>query len=670
MRIRLTKFSEEQGQDPHDISLLNTLQTSIISTTMIDNHAIADIPTIHMPALSKQAADQQSFTQFDTLIDTALYCAPVGAFLAWSLSLQDINMRQMNDLGLVSVFPPLLIGTIVFITACFCMLLYRKRIRISALCLYFAVLILMLYGVNTLVEEMPRFASVYKHAGYTEYIMRTGKVDPTLTAYFSWPGFFSLSAFITKTAGYPDILNFATWAPIFYNIFYFGPLYMLFTSFTKDKRTVYLAIWLFYLTNWVGQDYYSPQGLCFFLYLTMIAILLKWFKTSPHVVAKPSIHRSPKFPFLTNLYRWLTAPDPLTEPLLPRQRYALIICVIVIFAFVVFSHQLTPFFTILSVFALVLLRRCSLWWLPLLMTVMTVLWIVFMSQSFLAGHASDVFSGFQLSTSLSANVTNRVAGDPQHLFITRMRLVMSLFVWGCAALGGFLRWRRGYQDATIILLALTPFFLFMIQPYGGEMLLRAYLFSQPSMVFLMATLLLDLPLLKKDSWRVAANICLCLLLLAGFCLTRYGNENMDYMTNDEVAGVRHLYSIAPAHSLLLGAWDGAPWQQQDIEKYVTATLPQPGLLPQDGAVDFSHAIATGDTNSIIKYIQFRCPKEGNVYMLFTRSQKVMFTSMAGFPPSDFDRLENNVATSGHFILVYSNPDARIYQFLPPEGGAR
>src|SRR5436305_3577254 len=511
MRVRLTKFSAEQEQDLHDISLINTANTSIIGTAMIDKHAIADIPTIHMPILSKTAVDQESLTQLDTLIDTALYLAPFGAFLAWCLSLQAINIRQMNDLGLVSVFPPLLLGTIVFITACFCILLYRKRIRISALCVYFALLIIMLYGVNTLIEEMPRFASVYKHAGYTEYIMRTGTVDPTLTAYFSWPGFFSLSAFITKIAGYLDILNFATWAPIFYNIFYFGPLYMLFTSFTNNKRIVYLAIWLFYLTNWVGQDYYSPQGLCFFLYLTMIAILLKWFKTSPHAGPNSSVRCSPKLPFLTGLYRWLTAPDPLTEPLQLRQRYTLIVCVIVIFAFVVFSHQLTPFFTILSVFALVLCRRCSLWWLPLLMTVMTVLWIVFMSQSFLAGHASDVFSGFQLSTSLSENVTSRVAGDAQHLFITRMRLVMSLFVWGCACVGGFLRWRRGYQDATIILLALTPFLLFVIQPYGGEMLLRAYLFSQPSMVFLIATLLHDVPLLKKNSWRVAANICLCLL---------------------------------------------------------------------------------------------------------------------------------------------------------------
>src|SRR5215813_693656 len=162
---------------------------------------------------------------------------------------------------------------------------------------------------------MPRFSIVYRHAGYTEYIMRTGGVDPALDAYFSWPGFFSLNALITKLAGYPDVLNYAMWAPVFYNVFYFGPLYMLFTSFTNNKRIVYLAIWFFYLTNWIGQDYFSPQGLNFFLYLVIIAILVKWFKVPPERERRPLGPRWRKIPFLARIYPWLTAPDPLTESL-------------------------------------------------------------------------------------------------------------------------------------------------------------------------------------------------------------------------------------------------------------------------------------------------------------------------------------------------------------------
>src|SRR6266487_849605 len=106
-------------------------------------------------------------------------------------------------------------------------------------------------------------------------IMRTGSVDPGLDAYFNWPGFFVLSAFVTQIIGYHDILPLAAWAPVFFNLIYLGPLYMIYTSATTDKRLVWLGPWFFYLTNWIGQDYFSPQGFNFFLYLVIIATLLK-----------------------------------------------------------------------------------------------------------------------------------------------------------------------------------------------------------------------------------------------------------------------------------------------------------------------------------------------------------------------------------------------------------
>src|SRR5947207_7159285 len=118
-----------------------------------------------------------------------------------------------------------------------------------------------------------------------------------------------------------------------------------------------------------------------------------------------------------------------------------------------------------------------------------------MTQTFLAGHLSDVFGEFQLFSSLSQNVTSRVVGNPQHTFITHIRIYMSLLVWGFAFISAFIRWLRGYRDATIVLLALTPLPFFIIQPYGGEMLLRSYLFALPPMVFFMAAFFYDVPLL-------------------------------------------------------------------------------------------------------------------------------------------------------------------------------
>ena len=37
-------------------------------------------------------------------------------------------------------------------------------------------------------------------------------------------------------------------------------------------------LWIFALSGWVGQDYFSPQGFTYLLYLAFVAILLVWFR--------------------------------------------------------------------------------------------------------------------------------------------------------------------------------------------------------------------------------------------------------------------------------------------------------------------------------------------------------------------------------------------------------
>src|SRR5712691_4820180 len=105
----------------------------------------------------------------------------LGSFLLWLISLDAVNIRQMNDLGLVSVFPPLTGMALATLMISFCLALRRSHapddhhkgwsLRVL---LHLVLLIFMLYGVTALLEEAPRFSVVYRHAGYTEYIMRTG----------------------------------------------------------------------------------------------------------------------------------------------------------------------------------------------------------------------------------------------------------------------------------------------------------------------------------------------------------------------------------------------------------------------------------------------------------------------------------------------------------------
>jgi hypothetical protein len=600
-------------------------------------------------------------------MDIVCVLLPLSAFFLWSISLQHEDIRSMNDLGMVSTFPPSFIISLVILTVSFCLTLRRPRIGTPMLLLHLVLLIFFLYGIENIVEEATRFATVYPFAGYTEYIMRTGSVNTSLDTYFNWPGFFVLNALMTRLTGYHDIFSYAGWAPVFYNLIYAGPLYMIFTSASTDKRLAWLGLWFFYITNWVGQDYFSPQGLNFFLYLVIIAMLLKWFKAQPKVqrrTGRLSWQWLGRFSLLVQgPYEWLTATDMLRTHSEPRKRAVLLVILLVIFAFVVSSHPLTPFLVIVSVMALVFFRRCTPRWLPIVMAVMTALWIIFMAQTFIAGHTSLVFGDFgHVGSNISATVTQRVAqGDPEHKFIAEMRIIMTGFIWLLALLGGVRRMRKGHRDITYVLVAVAAFPLIVAQPYGGEMFLRIYLFTLPLMAFFAASLFYTTHrffIRGTSPWMIAAIICTNLVLLGGFLFTRYGNEQMDYMTYQEVAGVHYLYSIAPPNSLFIEGWYDTPWQFQDYEKYNCIAITD--VLPD--------VVGSIKINAIVRSIESQKPS--SAYFIFTRGQKAQAYSFYGLPPGTLDRLENALLKSGKFKMIYSNPDAQIIMFVnETKGGA-
>ena len=576
-------------------------------------------------------------------MDIVCIVLPLCALILWSISLKSVDVQQMNDLGLVSVLPVSIIVALIIMMVSFCLALHRSQIRTPILLLHLVLLVFMLYGITVFVEEVPNFGVVYRHTGYVEYIMRTGTVAPTLDTYFNWPSFFILSAFVTKVAGYQSDLSFIVWASVFFNLIFLVPIYVIFTSATTDKRLIWLGLWFFALTNWIEQDSFLPQSLNFFLYLVIIAILLKWFKATPKVRIfrrKLIASRLGRFSRLsTRLYEWYTVPDTLHTKSSSRQRVALIIILIAIFALSVSSHPLTPFFVLVSVAVLMIFRRCTPLWLAILMAIMNAAWIFFMARAFLAGHTSMVTGDFfHLGSAITSNVTSRAAqGSVEHTFVARIRIVMTLVIWGLAFLGGVRRWRAGYHDLTYILLIIPLFPILVIQQYGGEMLLRIYLFTLPPMVFFAAaffytpstgrassgkfswaTAAIGRASSSKFSWATVAIAGVSIMLLCGFLFTRYGNERADYKTQAELTGVHYLYSKAPPRSLLLEAWDGTPWMFQDYEKYDTDTL----------STLLSSSKQVSEVGNVIQFIKTQ--QNPSTYLIITRSQKAT-ADQAGMP---------------------------------------
>jgi hypothetical protein len=583
---------------------------------------------------------------------------PISAFLVWAYTLGFINVMHMTDLGLVSVMPYTTIVALLLMMISFCINLQRPQLRVSLLILHIVLLVVMLYGLTYLVEGLPDISTVYRHAGYTEYIMRNGSVNPDLDTYFDWPVFFILGAFVTKIAGFQSALQFAGWAPIFFNLLFLLPIALIYSTFTTNKRLIWLGLWIFALTNWIEQDAYLPQAMNFFLYLVMIAILLKWFKIPRDAnrveanVSRPPMKRGMRGWMIGPLRNWLAAPEEMYEQSSPAKQVALLVIMLAIFAFDVSSHPLTPFFVIASVTALVIFRRCKPFWLPIVMIIMNTAWILTMARPFLVGHSAMVTGSlFHLFGTISVNVTGPASeGSPEHIFIIHMRLLMTLLVWALAGAGILLRLRQGHRDTTFLLLALVPFSLLIAQSYGGEMLLRIYLFTLPYMAFFAASIFFTRLAFNPSKWMTLALIAICVLLISGFLFTRYGNEREDFMTPNEVNGVHYLYKIAPTNSLLIEAWDGAPWYFQDYEKYTYVSL----------AGDVPNAVPAMNTGAIINLIH-SIPSP-QAYLLFTRSEQATAELSSGLPHGILIQFEQKLLASGQFKLIYNQPGVQILQY--------
>jgi hypothetical protein len=581
----------------------------------------------------------------------------LAAVALWAVGVGRVDLRGVNDLGLASVLPPAVLAAPVMATAGFVWTLSQRPPRRSMLLLHVVALVVMLYGMNAMVEPVPGPNVVWRHAGIADHIARTGAIDPKIDAYFNWPGFFTLTAFLSGAAGLGSIMSMAAWAPVFFNLLYLGPLILLLRRATSDWRLVWLAVWLFYVTNWIHQDYLAPQALSYFLYLLILGILVGWFGTvqlDVRLAPARVLLRRPRSPARSRAVQFL-----LLNALRPRegrfQRAGLMVIVIVLFAAAVPSHQLTPFAILAGVTALVVFGRCSARGLPWLMAVMLVAWITFMSAGYLAGNLSELSGNVgQVDTIAAANVADRLRGSAGHQLVVQIRLAVTALLWGLAVLGWLRRRRHGQDDMTVTLLAVAPFAFLVLQPYGGELLLRVYFFALPFIAFLAAGLFLPVKE-AATSWRAAGAIGLAVVvLLGGFLFARYGNERIEHFTSEELAAVRHLYEVAPRGSLLLAATPDLPWKFQDYVGYEYRTV---------GSLKSSRGGGNGELAEPVLGIMREHRRQG-AYFIITRSNQADAEARGILPPGSLDRLEQALRRAPGVQLIYANQDARIYALRP------
>jgi hypothetical protein len=334
----------------------------------------------------------------------------------------------------------------------------------------------------------------------------------------------------------------------------------------------------------------------------------------------------------------------------PRQRVALVGIIVLVIGVSIASHQLTPFAILAALTALIVLGRLQLRGLPVVVAVMIGMWISYMTVAFLAGNLAGLLNDLGAAgQTASQSVGQHIVGSPGHIFVVEFRLAMTFGIWVMAALGAVRRYRWGNLDLDALALAIVPFGLILLQAYGGEILLRVYLFSLPFMAFLAAGLVLPSPARGLTAGGTRWLASLAALLLFALMITKHGNERADYISAAELAGVDHLYALAPPGSALGVVNDATALRFTHFEEYSYPSVETSFLA--------GHVAAVSDA--------LKSPS-GCGYLFLSRSQEVTLEMYGAVPASSWHAAEEQLTGSDNFTRIYQNPDATILLARPQD----
>ncbi|CAL2061738.1 Lipopolysaccharide biosynthesis protein [Streptomyces murinus] len=571
-----------------------------------------------------------------SLLLASLLIAALLLYWLPALRLGEGDLDRMGGLGLVSVLPwPTLVGAALLVVV-FAGLLWQRREHRALLLVTLLVTVVSLHALPAVIESEPRFATAWQHLGFLDYIDRTGSAVPDLDARWSWPGFFAVAAFVGRACGVTDFTEVIRWWPTVIQLAYLAPMLLLVRSVRADWRAKWTGVWLFVLCGWVGQDYFSPQGFTFLLYLLFTAILLVWFRPPRALTAR--------------LRPGETEPPPLDR----RGRTVLLLLLLGLYAATVPAHQLTPFVMLGVLAALVLLRRCELRGLPLLCAVLVAVWLGFMAEPYWSGHFEDLFGGIGgIGGNVSTSVSGRIqGGDPTHKLVLYTRVLLAAAVLALACWGWWRRRLHRYRERSLPVLTFVPFLGFGMQSYGGEMALRVFMFAVPGAALLGALALFPRPTgSRRPVLALGAALLAGLLLMGGFLVARWGNEPFERTRPGEVAAMNWVYAHDRPTVRLL-------WLSNDTVNDVTPSLPW-GAKDME-RVDYVPTLAPADPARVSGLVEALKDAGPQSYLLVNKSQVTYLRLDAGYPTAWGPRLTRSLDARPELTKVLVNDDVTVY----------
>jgi hypothetical protein len=581
-------------------------------------------------------------------------------------SLPRIELDRMDGRGLLACLPVTWYVALALAVLAPGLLLARAGTGRVAHVLSLVVPILVLYGTTSVIYPVPRFYSSYKHLGVVEYFLSGQPIDRSLDIYQNWPGFFLLAAGLHLVTGLP-LLELARWSEPFFAAIAALAVYWAVGGLSPRprrhpgalpddqvdaelwRRVRWGAVVLFTVTNWVGQNYFSPQALAFPLSLVVIGQLLRM---APRPLGSGLRRAWPGRP------GGRSALGPV-DPFWGGWAGALVSAAT--FAVLVVSHQLSPVIVIAQAVLFVVVFRIRHTWLPLVFCLMEAGWL-----ALAWGYVSRRFHLVQVGgvDNVRPPSSRPVGSLPWAQTLSWGSPVLMALLAVLTLVAAVLLVRRPANAWVLaaVLFGAAPVGVILVQPYGNEGIFRAYLFALPWSAVLIARRFLGA---EPDRRRVAPWLRLALpaVLVCLWLPPSYGLELDNYVHPSDVRTAQWAAGQLPPDAAYLLVTGGVPipmsgdyaGHRQSWELLNQPMTQWPGYAEA----------AAGGPLALAAYAGQACawfPAQ-DVYLFLGPGQREHLRYFGEFGTTTWDQFAAAVARSPTFALVHTDGASQVYRYL-------
>lgn len=577
-----------------------------------------------------------------------------AAVVLWQLALGQADVGRISGYGLLPALPAtwyVALALLVVVATTTALACPARTVLTNA---GVVAIIVVVHATPALLYGLPRYTWTYKHIGVTLTILEQQATPRAADIYFNWPGFFTAAGWISETTGI-GLPTLATWSPPFFNLCFAAAVSFVVRGLTKDLRVVRLAVVLFVLTNWVGQDYFAPQAYAFVATLVLTGMLLR---TTPVGEASTRVDRG-----VARVRRFIAGRRRAVDPAgiygmfssISLSTTARTATVMLLWIAIITSHQLSPVFALLTVVAIGAARGRIPWALLVAMIATEALWVVY-GYPYLSHNGFSLFDFDPLHRSAPSGIDDNPVMPAVRVRATAVYILyFGMFALGVA--GGLLRVRRGRIDMAPVLVAVSPVTMLLMQNYGGEGQLRIYLFALPYLAFLVAWLTVTVAEHRLESVYVRAALAavLACALTGPFLLAYYGQEKINRVTTEDVAAVQWFYDHATPGEWLCFAAPSLPGRvAANYIDYPVRNDTDPNLLSSEEFKEHPSA------DNVVRFLE---GVEGDPYLIFSRSQQEFLELFGYMTPATYQDVRRQLDRSPHLRTVYRSEQATIWQLV-------